>query len=354
MTTVTIREVAKAAGVGIATVSRVVRQKPTVAPELRIRVEKAMRDLGYEPNAAAQSMRTRTTRTIACAIRDSSIPEFASFVRAAEAVVRRAGYTLLLTNTDDDPAQELDLVKVLGRRRVDGLMLTRSQQADTSVNDALRKLGIPIVYIDREPSPIADTVVIDHRHGIRAAVDHLVSLGHERIALLTGRPTMRPARERLSAYEEALRAHGLPVDPALICAQSFFAEQSFHYVSLLLSAEPRPTAIIAGGMALLPAVLRAVQLRGLRVGQDIAIVAGCDSDLAELTSPAITAIRWDIPAWGRTCAQLLLDRIVDGAKDEGGRQIILPTELVIRGSTGVRSRSGATDRSPARRSLLAP
>jgi LacI family transcriptional regulator len=333
MAAVTIKDVAEAAGVGIATVSRVARQKPTVAPELRRRVEAAMSELGYEPNAAAQSMRTRTSRTIACAIRDSSIPEFASFVRAAEAAVRRAGYTLLLTNTDDDPKQELELIKVLGRRRVDGMLLTRSQQSDESVNKALSKLGVPIVYIDRDPSPIADSVVLDHRHGIKTAVDHLVSLGHQRIALVTGRPTMRPARERLQAFELAFRENGLTLDPNHVYAESFFAEQSFHYVSLLLSAEPRPTAIIAGGMALLPAVLRAVKLRGLKVGKDIAIIAGCDSDLAELSSPAITAVRWDIPAWGRICAQLLLDRINGGEEIKAGRQIILPTELVIRESS---------------------
>ena len=329
---VTIKQVAKAAGVGIATVSRVLLQNPSVAPELRRRVEEAVRKLGYEPNASAQSMRTRTTRTIACAIRDSSIPEFGPFVRAAEAVIRRAGYTLLLTNTDDDPTQEFELVKVLGRRRIDGLMLTRSQQADRRLDEALQKLKIPIVYIDRDPSPIADTVVIDHQHGIRAAVDHLVSLGHERIALVTGRPAMRPARERIEAFRAAMESHGLPVNPQLVCAQSFSSEEAFQYASLLLSTEPPPTAVIAGGMALLPAVLRAVKLRHMKVREDIAIIAGCDCDLAELTSPAITAIRWDITAWGRICAQLLLDRISDPGNREAGRNIILPTELVIRQS----------------------
>lgn len=329
---ITIREVAASAGVGISTVSRVIHRHPSVAPELRERVEIAMRDLGYEPNASAQSMRMRSTRTIACAVRDSSIPEFASFIRAAEALVRDAGYTLLLSNIDENTDQERDLTRMLGRRRVDGIIMTRSADGDKRVDDALSKLRIPVVYIDRDPSPIADTVVIDHQHGIRAAVDHLASLGHRRIALITGRPSMRPARERLEAYRAAMAARGLPVDPGLVSTQSFYAEQAFQHASLLLGSDPRPTAIIAGGMSLLPAVLRAVRMYNLKVGEDISIIAGCNSDLAELTSPSITAVRWDVPAWGRICAQLLLDRISGADGEAAGRKIILPTELVIRES----------------------
>lgn len=328
----TIKDVAAAAGVSIATVSRVIHRHPSVAAELRGRVEGAMRKLGYEPNAAAQTIRTRTSKMIACAIRDSSIPEFAAFTRAAEAVVREAGYTLMLTNTGEEPAQELELVKVLGSRRIDGLMLTKSEDRNEAVEAALDKLGIPVVFIDRYPSLIGDTVAIDHQYGIRLAIDHLVSLGHERIALVTGRPSMRPARERLLAYEAGMRAHGLAIDPMLVQARSFYAEQSFHYLSLLLHDERLPTAIIAGGMSLLSPVLRAVRMRGLTVGEDISIVAGCDSELAELTTPAITAIRWDVRAWGRRAANLLLDHLRDPAEVPYGRQITLPTELVIRGS----------------------
>jgi len=331
MSRVTIKDVAAAAGVGIATVSRVARNSSAVSAGLRQRVESAMEELGYEPNANAQTMRTRSSRTIACAIRDSSIPEFATFIHAAETVVRQAGYTLMLTNTAEDPTREMDLIKTLSRRGVDGIFMTKSQEGDPAIDQALDRLGIPVVFIDRYPSAMADTVVIDHKRGISSAIDHLVSLGHERIALVTGRPTMRPGQERLHAYYEALKRHGIEADPRLVSAQSFSAEHSFHYVSLLLGEEAPPTAIIAGGMSLLPAVLRAIRLRGLEVGRDISLIAGCDSDLAELTSPAITAIRWDVPAWGRTSAQLLLDRL-SAPETAAGRQIILPTELVIRGS----------------------
>ncbi|WP_366656101.1 substrate-binding domain-containing protein [Fodinicurvata sp. EGI_FJ10296] len=335
MPAVTIRDVAAEAGVAIATVSRVVHGHPQVGPGLRARVEKAMADLGYQPDATAQAMRTRSTRTIACAVRDSSIPEFATFTRAAEAVMRDAGYTLMLANTDEDTAQELDLIKVLGRRRVDGLLMTRSDDSDPAVGAALAKLGIPVVYIDRDAEHGADSVVLDHAAGMRAAIDHLVDGGHRRIALVTGRPSMRPARQRLAAYEASLADHGLPIDRTLIAADSFYADQSLHRVLGMLDATPPPTAIIAGGMALLPAVLRGVRQRGLQVGRDVAVVAGCDSELAELATPSVTAIRWNVPAWGRRAAELLLETLSSSQRRTGpGREIVLPTELVVRESSG--------------------
>ena len=330
---VTIRDVATAAGVAIATVSRVIHRNPTVNADIKQRVDAAIRALGYEPNIAAQSMRTRLTRTIACAIRDISMPEFATFVRAAEGVFRAAGYTLILANTDNDLRQEVDLVRHLSRRRVDGLLLTKSVDDDDGLNAELERAEVPIVFIDRAPTPIADAVTIDHRHGIRAAVAHLAMLGHTRIGLLTGQHTTRPGRDRVAAFTEAMRENGLTPDPQLISAQSFIEEQSFRHTSLLLDRDPPPTALIMGGMAILSGALRATQVRGLAVGRDISIVAGCDSDLAELTTPAITAIRWDIPAWGRTAANLLLERVNDPGIP-AGRQIILPTELVIRASCG--------------------
>ena len=336
---VTIKDVARVAEVGIATVSRVVHNNPSVASNLKARVHKAMEVLGYEPNPAAQTMRTRSSRTIACAIRDISIPEFATFVRAAESAIRQAGYTLILTNTEEAVGKELELIRLWSRRRVDGLLLTKSVEHDEALNAAIGKAGIPVVFIDRDASPTTDAVVVDHRRAMRAAVDYLVSLGHVRIALLTGRTVMRPGRERLAGFQEAMRVHNLEPRPGLVSTRSFYAEDAFRQTSLMLSAETGPTAIIAGGMSLLSGVLRAVALSGKTLGSDISLIAGCDSELAELTTPPVTAVRWDIPAWGRISAQLLLDQI-GSSSEVTGREVVLPTELVIRSSCGrVSSRS---------------
>jgi len=196
---------------------------------------------------------------------------------------------------------------------------------------------VPVVYIDRDADEGADAVVLDHRRGMRAAIDHLVDGGHDRIALVTGRPSMRPARERLAGFEAALAGRGRPIHRHLVAAESFYPEQGFGRVLQMLDGQAPPTAIIAGGMALLPAVLRAVRLRGLTVGHDIAVIAGCDSELAELATPAVTAIRWDIPAWGRRAAELLLEKLSMPEPPTGpGREILLPTELIIRQSSCAR------------------
>lgn len=330
---VTIKQIAREAGVGIATVSRVMHGHRSVSEDLRERVRSAIKRLGYEPNPAAQAMRTRSSRTIACAIRDISIPEFASFVWSAERIIRDAGYTLILTNTGDDPHYEAELLRTFAKRRIDGLLLTKSAEAVPELEEAIARVNAPVVLIDRDVGGLADTVVIDHRRGIRAAVDHLASFGHRRIALLTGKPFMRPARERLAGYREGLAAHGIPLDERMVRTDSFVAEHCFRDVSFMLDGPERPTAIIAGGMSLLVGVLKAVTIRGLRIPEDLSIIAGCDSDLALLTSPPTTAIRWDIPAWGKASAELLLDRI-NGRHSGPGRQMMLPTELVIRGSCG--------------------
>ena len=329
----TIRDVARAAGVGIATVSRVLHGHSTVSLELKQRVERAVAQLGYEPNAAAQTMRTKSSRLIACAVRDSAYSELAHFVRSAEAVIRDAGYTFLLTNTDEQVQREVGLVRLLARRHIDGLLIAKSADRDETLNEALASLGAPVVFIDRDVLPFADSVTIDHRRGVRAAVDYLVSLGHTRIGLVTGSSSMRPGRERIEAFTEALQAHRLPIDPGLIGSHSFFPDPAFDSVSGMLDRKSSPTAIISGGMALLSGVLRAVKLRGLVIGRDISIIAGCDSELAALMAPTITAIRWDVTAWGRMSAQLLLSRI-QSADLAAGRQILLSTELIIRDSCG--------------------
>ncbi len=328
---VTIRQVAQEAGVSIATVSRVVNNHPAVHPDVKKQVEIVIERLGYRPNRAAQTMRTRSSSTIACAIRDISTQEFGAFIRSAEAVVRQLGYTFILTTTDRRAGMEVDLIRHLSQRGVDGLLLTKTRDHDPELEEELKKAPFPVVFIDREVSPSANAVVIDHRNGITNAVNFLVSLGHQHISLITGPVAVRSGRERVQAYEAALKQHGIEVNPGLVVAQSFDTSECFRHASLVLDHSPRPTAMIAGGMAILPAILRAIKLRKLEIGKDISVIAGVDSDLAELATPAISTIRWDIGAWGRTCAQLLLDQIASPTTPLG-RQIILPTELIIRAS----------------------
>lgn len=335
----TIRDVARSAGVAVGTVSRVLNNHPSVSRDVRERVVEAIRVLGYEPDAVAQSMRLRTTRTVACAIRDISIAGFGSFVKAAEEVLRDAGYTLLLTNTDEQPQREIELLGTFAKRRVDGVIMTISDEGDEDLRRALKEMRVPIVLMDRDISLDLDVVAIDHRGGARAATTHLLNLGHRRIALLTGLATMRPAHERLAGFEEAHRRAGFSSEPELIRCGGFSAEFGFEQLSELLASTKPPSAVIAGGMTMLPGVLRAIAARGLRVPQDVSVIAGGDTDLAELSAPAVTAVRWSNADWGRNAVRLLLDRI-EGHYNADPRRVTLASELVHRASCAPPKSSG--------------
>jgi LacI family transcriptional regulator len=327
----TIRDVAQSAGVAVGTVSRVLNNQPSVSPDVRDRVVEAIRALGYEPDPVAQSMRLRTTHTVACAIRDISIAGFGSFVKAAEEVLRQAGYTLLLTNTDEEPLREIELLRTFAKRRVDGVIMTVSDEADEPLLRALQEMRVPIVLMDRDIALPLDVVAIDHRGGARAATAHLLGLGHRRIALLTGHAAMRPAHERIAGFEEAHRRFGTAVEAQLVRAGGFSAEFGFEQTAALLDGDDLPSAIIAGGMTMLPGVLHAIVARGLSVPGDVSVVAGADTDLAALSAPPVTAVRWSNADWGRHAVRLLLERI-EGHYAADARRVTVPTELVHRAS----------------------
>jgi LacI family transcriptional regulator len=328
--TPTIRDVALAARVAVGTVSRVLNGHKSVSEDVRRRVMKAVSKLRYEPDRVAQSMRLGITRTVALAVRDITMPGFGSIVNAAEEVLRGEGYTLLLAITDERKEREIDLIRIFLQRRVDAIIMTTSNEEDAELRRHIRQLTIPVVLLDRDLPSEVDSVTIDHRRGIRTATDYLLGLGHTRIALLTGRASMRPARERIAGFEEALAAAKRSHE-AVVRTGGFSAEFGFRETSTLLSNSKPPSAIIAGGMAMLAGVLRAVRVHGLLVPDDISVVAGADTDLAALTTPSVTAVQWSGADEGRLAVQLLLERL-RGERSGPARHIMLGTELVTRGS----------------------
>ncbi|HWV82884.1 MAG TPA: substrate-binding domain-containing protein [Hyphomicrobiaceae bacterium] len=324
----TIVDVALAADVSIATVSRVIHGH-TVGAERKQRVLSAMEALDYRPNTSAQAMRTRSTQTIACAIRGVLMPEMAPFIREAEATLRRAGYTLLLANIEDKVEQQEEMLRFLTGRGIDGLIFTATPDENGRLLDAVRAIGSPTILIDRDGLEAADTVVVDHYSGLTNATEYLLSLGHTRIALLTISASIRPGRERIRAFRAACERAGVG-STALVDDRNLDTTACYHRTSALLSSRHPPTALIAGGMALLPGILHAVASRGLRIGTDISLVAGCDSELAQLMTPGISAVRWDRAEWGRIAATRLLERLETPCLERA--DIVVPTEFLVRRS----------------------
>lgn len=329
----TIREVAAAAGVAVGTVSRVLNGYSSVKPEIRMRVQRSIDALGYAPNAIAQSMRIGSTFTIGCVLRDINIPQLAGFVHAAHEALDEAGFSLLISNSAGKEERERELLGRLARRQADGVIIGPYTPITGDFEQFLKNLGIPIVLVDRDPVAWADAVMSDHASGTKLAVDHLLSLGHRRIALLTGGRALYPARQRILGYEAAFAARDLPVEQELIQTGSFLSNAGFRFASGLLGQRNPPTAIIAGGIDMLSGVLRAIRSRGMAISRDISVIGSGNSELAELHTPPIAVVSWDQAEVGRIAVALLLDRLRSGLSAEG-RHVLVPNEFLLRASVG--------------------
>jgi LacI family transcriptional regulator len=325
----TVKDVARIAKVSVGTVSRVINGNKTVGEDIRTRVQDVMTRLKFLPDATAQGMRSKSKRTVGIIIRDITVPALAGFVRAAQNVFLDAGYTLVIGCSDDSVKRELELLESL-QRRVDGLVMSTATETDPQLVRMHNALEIPIVLLDREAAGPIDSVVIAQRDGTYQAVRHLLALGHTRIALVTGPTSVLSARERIRGYEEAHAESGTPVQRDLVRSHSFTAGYAYESVSGLLGGANRPTAVVAGGISMLTGILRAVSTEKLRIPEDISIVGCGDSDLAELTTPPITVIRWKYDAIGEAAAHMVIDRIQDPTL--APRKLKFPTELILRSS----------------------
>lgn len=324
-----MREVAELAGVAMSSVSRVLSGHPDVSPSMRERVMSAVEQLGYEPDLLAQSLRRRATRSIGFVVGDISNPLLAEITMGAETALRAAGYSMLLTNSENDPALDAQHVRLLMQRRVDGLLLSLAAEDNPATLDALRGVEAPIVLIDRElpPGIRASAALSDHRTGVRDAVGHLLDLGHRRIGVILGKP-MRYSRERRLGLEDAYSERGLPPSYAALEGElgSRFGREATR--ELLDRPEP-PTAIVCGGNQILVGTLEELQERRLRLGDDVSLVS-CDAiALTELFTPPIAVVRRDNRALGHRAARLLL-RHLEG--EDSRQEVVLPTEFVARAS----------------------
>lgn len=313
----------------MSSVSRVLSDHPDVSSAMRERVLAAVRELGYEPNLLAQSLRRQETLSVGFVVGDIGNPILAEIVSGAETFLREAGYSMLLTNSEGDPALDVAHIRLFEQRRVDGLILSTADDPDPETVAALRRIRIPIVLVDREVADDvgASRVLSDHRAGMGAAVRHLLELGHRRIALITG-PRVRPATERVRALEEVFATEGL-ARTYRIAEGSFSAEYGERAMEELLRAEAPPTAVIAGGNQIMVGALRAVAARGVELGRELSFV-GCDEvPVADLYRPPVALVRRDNRELGRVAADLLV-RLMRG--EDEPTDVLLPTEFTPRAS----------------------
>ncbi len=325
-----IREVANRAGVAIGTVSRVINGHPSVSADRRQRVLDAIAELGYVPDMVAQSMRNHRSMTLACVMRDFTVPTLSLFVDAMQREVEPHGFSTMVASSGHDTTRELALLKGFRQRRIDGLVIASSSERSRTLLAAMRGAGFPIVLIDRRAPAEFDAVGVEHADGITAAIDHLVALGHQRIAMLSGEGGLHPTRDRLAGYRAGMARAGIRIREPWVRAVSFSPESGYQQTRALLALKERPTAILAGGSSLLPGVLFAASEVGLRVPRDLSVIAGADSDLARLSNPGVTAVCWPHDVLGRAAGRFLVRRLADSATPR--QSMTVRAELLVRGS----------------------
>lgn len=325
----TIRDVAALAGVALSSASRVLSGHVAVSHAMREKVEKAVRELGYEPDLLAQSMRSGSTHTVGFLLRDISNPLFANIARACEQELRQAGFSMILMNSDGTESVEGLNLNMLRRRRVDGVIASLVSETSASTVKALSALKVPVVLLDREVGGInAASVLCDHYSGVKLAVEELLVRGHRRIALITGPLTVRTSRERVRAYRDAFSSMNLPVDEELLITSSFHADFAKSEVTKLFSRPNEPTALVTGGIGTTAGALAALRQFRLEPGRDVSIVVLDEWPMFDISTPNLASVSRDSAEMGSTSARVLLDML----KGSEPRTVIIDTIFTPRAS----------------------
>lgn len=330
----TMKDVASLAGVALKTVSRVMNDEPTVAPELAARVREAADKLGYRPNLTASSLRRgdRRSATIGLLLEDVANPFSAALLRAVEDQARDRGVQLLIGSLDEDPVRERELAISLIDRGVDGLVIVPAA-SDQSYLLAERQRGTSMVFLDREPRFLqADAVVSDNRGGAIRAVDHLRSFGHERIAYLGDSRAIVTAAQRFDGYQHALERAGLAADPLYVRHDLRAVDDAARATADILRLPNPPTALFTSQNLVTIGALKAVRHAGLQ--DTVAMVGFDDFLLADILEPGITVVTQDAVQLGRLATKLLLERL-DGGETPFGTHVVA-TGLTVRGSGEIR------------------
>jgi len=327
----TIHDVAKRAGVSPMTVSRVINNSGYIHEKTRAKVEQAIAELGYVPNALARSLRFKQTKTLALILTDITNPFFTTLARGVEDVASERGFSVIFCNTDESREEEAEYLNVVARKQVDGILLVPALSSRDPV-DFLRDCGIPFVVLDRRiPGLKVDIVRCDSEAGAYQLTRLLIDQGHRRIVALTGSQAVTTAADRITGYRRALAENGLQ-DQAAVYNGEFSVNSGYPMTQQALAIRPLPTALLAANNFIAVGALRAIREAGLRVPDNISVVAFDDLPEANIIDPFLTVVSQPAYEIGQKATSLLLDRLTHQGSAEP-QEIILPTQLIVRRSS---------------------
>ena len=333
----TLEEVAQQAGVSRSTVSRVINDHPSVRPETRERVWRAIRKSGYQPHPVARSLVTNRTQIVGMVIPEAvttlfADPFFPLLLRGSTEVCNAHQYQLMLSLFSAPADQEEMYQRALRNGYMDGVIVASSSLDDPLISKLLRD-RIPFVSVGRYPDEQVHYVDADNVGGARIAVEHLIHLGHKRIATITGRLNMPAGQDRLEGYRQALQAHHIRVEESLITEGDFSEIGGVMGMQRLLPASP--DAVFAASDTMAIGALKALRQAGWQVPNDVALIGFDDIPAASVIEPALTTVRQPIERMGSMAVDLLLSMLENSSEEVAPtHRIILPTELVVRASCG--------------------
>lgn len=336
-----IHDVAHAAGVSSATVSRVLAGNESVNAALRDRVMKAVNELNYRPNKVARSLRVQKSTTIGLVIPDIQNPFYLSIVRAVEDVAYQSHYRIFLCNSDEDIEKERLYLDHLLDENIAGVILSPAREKNSRIENQIRRImeSTPVVVLDRRLSEIAlDTVLTNNREATHSMVSHLIASGHRSIGAILGVADITTGRERMDGYVSALAEHGIPFVPERVTQVIPKEANGYAAARQLLSLPEPPTALFTGNCELTAGALRAIYDLNLRIPYDIALAGFDDMQWNVVVQPGITAVAQPTYEMGRVAATLLMERIENPSLPI--REVVLKSNLVVRKSSQFYTRGG--------------
>ncbi len=332
---VNIKTVAEKAGVSTATVSRVIREYPGVREKTRKKVLKVIKELNYEINAIARSLRQKKTNTIGVIIGNVLSQFYSIIAKSVEDIANKFGYNVILCNGDDNPEKELKYLKVLKSNRVDGIILTPTGKNAKYINWLIES-GTKVVLLDRLINGVdCDSVLVDNENGAFNAVKHLINQGYRRIAIINGYIDRTTGRGRLNGYLRALKEAGIPKDDSLIKIGNFKKRSGINLARELLESSNRPEAIFISNLDMTLGALITIKEIGTKIPDDIGIVGFDDPEWALILDPPITTVSQPVYSLGSTAAEMLIGKIENKETRIDNKPLImtLSTNLIIRNST---------------------
>jgi len=328
---VKIKDVADAAGVSTATVSRVLANKPHVRQEVKARVMKVVKKLNYRPNRVARSLRSQQSTIIGLIVSDIENPFFQQVGRAVEDAAHEQGYSVMLCNNDEDPDKEQRYLHLIRDENLAGIILSPTRQTADNFS-ATSELNMPMVVIDRRVSNVdVDNIIIDNVQAAQTITTHLIEHGYRRIGAIFGIGSTT-GRERREGFVQALKAHDLQPSTDLVKYANPREDDGFNTTLKLLQLPEAPEAILTSNSLLAAGALRALRESKKTIPEEVAFASFDETTWAKLVVPALTVIKQPTYEIGRTATELLIKRIQDPTRST--REVTLKSKLIVRQSCG--------------------